>query len=185
MPSVRDLMVPDPVCLAPTDTLRFAAGVLTSIGAGGAPVMKGKRLVGVVSTTDILEFAADNPSLPELPIGQGGKAQKPAREEEASSGGPGSMAVPKSPDWDSLDEHTVAEVMSMRILSLPPDADASAAIRLMDEESVHRVLVLDGDELVGIVTAWDVVRSVARGEFVPADGGAGGAGVEGPRTERA
>jgi CBS domain-containing protein len=166
-------MIRDPVCLAPTDTLRFAAGVLTAIGASGAPVTDGERLVGVISMTDILEFAVDNPSLPDLPVGRGAKGpseetRRGASPEEDASRGTRSMAVPKSPDWDSLDEHTVAEVMSLRILSLPPGADAVEAVRLMDRASVHRVLVLEGSELVGIVTAWDVVRSVARGEFVPA-----------------
>jgi CBS domain-containing protein len=171
-------MIPDPVCLAPTDTLRFAAGVLTSIGAGGAPVTAEERLVGVITMTDILDFAVDNPSGPEISPGSASSrgdagesfASRSPEGRDDDTGAPGSMAVPKSPDWDSLDEHTVAEVMSRRILSLPPDADARDAVRLMDRESVHRVLVLDRGELVGIVSAWDVVRSVARGEFVPAEG---------------
>jgi CBS domain-containing protein len=149
--TARDLMSPDPVALAPTDTLRFAAGVLSSIGAGGSPVLEGERVVGVVTLTDILEFAADNPSLP------GEKAD--------GSRTHGDMAVPQGPDWDALDEHTVAEVMSLRILSVPPLADVRTVAQLMDGERVHRVLVLEEDVVVGIVTALDVVRAVARGDL--------------------
>jgi CBS domain-containing protein len=150
----RDLMTPDPVVLAPTDTLRFAAGVLTSIGTGGAPVMDGERVVGVISITDIVEFAADNPSAPGDPV---------------SSARPhGEMAVPAGPGWDALDEHTVAEVMSLRILSVPPAAEVRALAELMDGEGVHRLLVMDEEVLVGIVTASDLVRAVARGDLIRA-----------------
>jgi CBS domain-containing protein len=43
--------------------------------------------------------------------------------------------------------------------------------RFLARGRIHRSLVVDGDRLVGIVTAFDVVRAVAaapRGEPVPA-----------------
>jgi CBS domain-containing protein len=164
--TVSALMVPDPVTLAPTDTLRFAAGVLSSIGAGGAPVMNGDRVVGVVTMTDILEFAADSPAEhSRLPPALGASPAGGSTHE----GGP--MAVPEGPDWDVLDEHTVAEVMSFRVLSVPPSAGARDVARVMESEDVHRVLVMEGDALVGIVTALDLVRAVARGDLVPRDPG--------------
>jgi CBS domain-containing protein len=160
MLSIRDLMVPDPVTLAPTDTLRFAAGVLSELGVGGAPVVVEERVKGVVTMTDILEFAADNPTGPST-------GERPAEEVDDAGG---SMAVPESADWDALDEHTVAEVMSRRILSVGPDDEAEKAAQLMAAESVHRVLVMEGERLLGIVTAWDVVLAVARGDLVPRHG---------------
>ena len=150
----RDLMTPDPVVLSPTDTLRFAAGVLTSIGTGGAPVMNGEHVVGVISMTDIVEFAADNPSSPGDPV----SSARPHSE----------MAVPAGPEWDALDEHTVAEVMSLRILSVSPTADVRTLAQLMDAEGVHRLLVMEDDALVGIVTSLDLVRAVARGDLISA-----------------
>ena len=82
----------------------------------------------------------------------------------------GDMAVPASAEWDALDEHTVAEVMSHRILSVAPAADVTEVARRMDAEGVHRVMVMDGDVLLGIVTALDLARAVARGELGPPAG---------------
>jgi CBS domain-containing protein len=147
MLTARDVMSPDPVALAPTDTLRFAAGVLTTIDAGGAPVMDDDRVVGFLSVTDIVEFAAEPPPLTKY-------------------GAPhGPMAVPESPEWDALDEHTVAEVMSLRILSVAPGASLTEVARLMEGEAVHRLLVMEGDALLGILSALDLVRATARGEY--------------------
>jgi CBS domain-containing protein len=156
MIAIRDLMTPDPMTLAPTDTLRYAAGVLTSIGAGGAPVTRGETVVGVLTMTDILDFAANHPSVPTPRIPRG--ADVPDRQSAP-------MAAPEGPEWDVLDEHTVQEVMSLRVLGLPPTADAREAARMMEEEGVHRVLVMEGARLLGILSAWDLVRAVARGDL--------------------
>ena len=162
--TVRSLMVSDPVALAPTDTLRFAAGVLSSIGAGGAPVMKGDRVVGVVTMTDILEFAAESPAEHSRLAPTEGRSPAAGSEDDS-----GRMAVTAGPDWDALDEHTVAEVMSLRVLSVAPSAGVNEVARVMEAEGVHRVLVMEGDVLVGIVTALDLVRAVARGDLVARD----------------
>jgi CBS domain-containing protein len=157
--TVRDLMTPDPVTVEPGDTLRFAAGVLTALGAGGAPVLKENRVVGVLTMTDILDFAANHPSAPTprpVPVGR----------EAASADVSSAMAVPESAEWDVLDEHTVAEVMSLRVLALAPGADVREAARLMESEGTHRVVVMEGPGLVGILTAWDLVRAIARGDFI-------------------
>jgi CBS domain-containing protein len=78
------------------------------------------------------------------------------------------MAVPAGPEWDALDEHTVAQVMSLRILSVSPDSDVRTLAERMDADGVHRLLVMEEDVLVGIVTALDLVRAVARGDLVSA-----------------
>lgn len=51
--------------------------------------------------------------------------------------------------------------MTRGLLSLRPDADVSEAARRMVIGGVHRLLVMEDDRLVGLVTASDIVRAVA------------------------
>lgn len=56
---VRDLMTSDPVTVAPDSTLREVAEKLSAEHVGGVPVVTaGRRLVGVVSATDLIDFLA-------------------------------------------------------------------------------------------------------------------------------
>jgi len=60
-----------------------------------------------------------------------------------------------------LQEHTVSEAMNRSVCSLPPDADVPRAAEYMQRNGIHRVLVMDGDRLLGIVTTSDIARAVA------------------------
>jgi acetoin utilization protein AcuB len=51
-----DLMTRDAVVVAPSTTLRQAANLLRGRGIGCLPVLDGKRLVGIVTTTDLLDL---------------------------------------------------------------------------------------------------------------------------------
>jgi CBS-domain-containing membrane protein len=73
-----------------------------------------------------------------------------------------------APEWDPLAEHTVAEAMSRRVATLPPDTDVGTAARFLADRRIHRVLVMEGGSLQGVLTTTDIVRAVAAGRLVPA-----------------
>lgn len=54
----------------------------------------------------------------------------------------------------------VRKTMSRSPLTVGPDDDLSEAIRLFAEKKVHRIVVVDGTEVVGIITPLDIVRAV-------------------------
>jgi chloride channel protein, CIC family len=58
MLKVRDIMTRHVVTLSPDLTLEQASGVFAQRHISGAPVIASGRVVGVVSQSDILEFAA-------------------------------------------------------------------------------------------------------------------------------
>jgi Zn-dependent protease/CBS domain-containing protein len=64
--------------------------------------------------------------------------------------------VPR-PEWD---QHTVGEVMrhDLAALTVPPDADAADALDKMRRGGVSRLLVADGDRLVGVLSLKDLLR---------------------------
>lgn len=73
----------------------------------------------------------------------------------------GGMETDASPEWNLLDEHTVDEVMTRTVWSLPPTRTVLEAADLMGRKAIHRVLVVDDGRLVGIVSALDITRAVA------------------------
>jgi CBS domain-containing protein len=66
-----------------------------------------------------------------------------------------------SPDANALEEHTVSEVMNRTVCSLPPDTLVDKAADVMRAADVHRVLVMDGESLIGLVTTRDIADAVA------------------------
>lgn len=59
----------------------------------------------------------------------------------------------------SLDEHgaTVGEIMTPEVFSVAVDTPASEIARLMCDSHLHRVLVTDNDDFVGIITTSDLL----------------------------
>jgi CBS domain-containing protein len=166
---IRDIMTTDVIGVAPEMSLREALNLLVSHHVSGAPVLDGPKVVGVVSTTDLLEFIAEPPSPEAAEVEKEewveGEAAPAAffvdvwhqGEEDVSERfreGIGSEA-------DLLASHTVSEAMTRTTCSLPPTTYVDAAARYMREKGIHRILVLEGDELLGVVSTTDISHAVA------------------------
>ena len=187
MLTVKDLMMPEPLTVEAQESLRSAAELLTSSGISGAPVVSGDKLVGMISLADVLAFEVNEPDGPVFRP----ELSEPFEDlvpEEADGIGDASgwlstlwedgggqvvsrLDHPETPEWDLLDEHTVSEVMSRVVYHVGPMTPITEAAQLMEKEHIHRVLVLDDEEPVGILTTSDIVRGVARGELIPAGTG--------------
>lgn len=71
------------------------------------------------------------------------------------------MAETMGPEWNMLEEHTVGEAMNRKIAALPPDTPVEHAAAVMRRAGIHRVLVMENGNLLGIVTTKDVSDAVA------------------------
>lgn len=58
----------------------------------------------------------------------------------------------------------VAEVMTPEVISVDHCADLKAVASLLLEANVHRAPVLDGDELVGVVSRHDLLKQLCRSD---------------------
>ena len=132
---LRDIMTTELTTLTPDTSLRDACAVLADNHVGGLPVIRGGKVVGLFSASDILTYITD------------------------LEGGPPSDSLRHR--RTSLDDVTVAELMTREIKSLRPDASVEEAADFIRRNQIHRVLVMDGSQLVGIVTTTDVARAVA------------------------
>lgn len=179
---LANIMTKNVVTATPEMTLREAAELFAANHISGAPVVSGTKVVGVVSAADILAFAAsqrgdDGTASPtEASIGSwtGPTADDEVSSEvlpsasyftqlwsDASDAVSDRLDSPNGAELDLLDDHTVDEIMSRPLVMLAPTDDVLRAATIMEEKSIHRVLVVDHGELVGIVSTLDIVRAVA------------------------
>jgi CBS domain-containing protein len=174
---LRDLMQRDVLAVAPDLTLRELVELFAEQEVSGAPVISGGKVVGVVSTTDIYDLREDVAGL--APRGRGSpddgevvgrRSGEPlglfADEWEPSDvDAQAWLRATRDQDWDILDAYTVAEIMTRDVVSQPSNTTVKKAARYMLEAGIHRVLVIDGGVLQGIVTTTDIVRAVAQGRL--------------------
>ena len=138
MLKLRDIMTCDVVSATPDMSIRDAMELLSERHVSGAPVIDGGKVVGIFSSTDLLTLLADlNDTTPSLTFRRRRNRTTP------------------------LEDVTVDEVMTRKVESLPPDCSIEEAARTMMEKQIHRVLVVDGETLLGIVSTSDVARAVA------------------------
>lgn len=180
MLEVCDLMSRTVVTVAPDTTLRDALTVFAEHGISGAPVVAAGRVVGVVSATDLLDVeshalaaaavhgAGDTDTTRETAGFWRAGDEAPAADFGEVWADPDAepyqlLRVRAGHDRDALSRHTVADVMSRPICWVPPGLRARDAAAYMTRAGVHRVLVLDGDRLVGVLSAVDIVRAVGQG----------------------
>jgi CBS domain-containing protein len=179
---VRDIMTTELVTLAPGLSVREAMEILTRHHISGAPVLTNGTIVGVVSLTDLAEWASQSSGVPTLrpPVedpddwenvaDQAYLEEPPAAYfvemwDDAGVDVTERMTRTDAPEWNSLEDHTVGEVMNRRILMLPADASVDHAAAVMRRAQVHRVLVTEDARLVGVVTTTDIANAVADHRF--------------------
>lgn len=185
MLQVREIMTAAIVSVTSETSIRDAIELLATKHLSGAPVVTGGRVVGVVSATDLLAFLAELPGVPTTRSTENvleDNLEVSADEAESDSalqtaffadlwddaGADASVRFDSSstPEWDVLAEHDVSEVMTRGPLhTVGPDDSAEHAARLMQREGIHRVLVVEGDRLVGIVSSLDITKAAADDRF--------------------
>jgi len=181
---LRDIMTRQVMTLAPQMTLREAMENLSARNVSGAPVVSGQKVVGVISASDLLSFAAAPPRddqrwIEPAPAGEWDEsaqewdeASEPADSNDSHAfftelwddHTEGTTEVIESRGESSPDvmkNYLVEDVMTKKIRWLSPDADVRSAADMMREFGVHRVLVLNRGHLVGLVSAMDITKAVA------------------------
>lgn len=140
---VRDLMTKDVVTVAPDTELRHIAALLVQRRISGVPVVEGGQVVGVVSERDIL--FKERPS-------------------DGVHRGVLAWLMDEGDLMLKMDARTARNAMTTPAVTIGPTRSVADAAALMLDESVSRLPVVDGRELVGIVTRHDLVRAFARAD---------------------
>jgi CBS domain-containing protein len=181
MTRLRDIMTREIVSVSPDLSIRDAMSLLSSRHISGVPVVAGSDIIGVVTSNDLMAFAAELSSAPaeredqvpleELPESDA-KHPDPELEplgafftelwEEADADASLRFANVSGPSLDALDMHTVDEAMTRTpIYSVASESTLPAAAEFMRSHGIHRVFVTEKDKFVGIVTSTDIANAVA------------------------
>jgi CBS domain-containing protein len=149
----RDVMTRDIVSIAGTATVRELVALLQEHEISGAPVVDGKgRVVGVVTLNDIAPLAGDRQAV----------APERADPDFYVHGWEDKLNPDELRQLHVEDEGlTVGDIMTPRVYTVAADAPIAEVARTMVEGHVHRMLVADGGQLVGLVSTFDILRSVA------------------------
>jgi CBS domain-containing protein len=130
--TVRDIMETEVTTLGRNDSLQLAKDIMTLGRVRHFPVMDEGKVVGVVSQRDLYKASLGSV------MKYGEKAQRAF-----------------------LEGIAVKEVMSDPPITIAPHASVQEAARLMMERKIGCLPVLEGAQLVGIITETDMLKLVA------------------------
>jgi len=134
MVTAKEVMTTEVITVTPATPIEDFARICTEDGISGAPVVRvDGSLVGIVSKTDLVaRLLGDNPK-----FGTGGGFDFSA--------------------WEDNIRH-VEDIMQDEVLTVAPETPLSEIASRMAVDRVHRVVVLDGDRVAGIVTSIDLLK---------------------------
>ena len=153
-----DLMTTDVKTVDPEMRLADLEAFFTKERVSGAPVVSGSRLIGLVSRSDIVR----------LLVQEDKQVRSAISFYHYLSPGDEDTAVPDLISHDSgatlgrhLETLKVKDAMTYGIVAVAPEASIEETCKEMTAHGVHRVLVVEGETLQGVVSSLDVVRAVA------------------------
>ncbi len=130
--TVRDIMATEVTTLGRNDSLQLAKDIMTLGRVRHFPVIDDGKVVGVVSQRDLYKASLG------AVMKYGEKAQRAF-----------------------LEGIVIKEIMSDPPITIAPHASVQEAARLMMEKKIGCLPVLEGAQLVGIVTETDMLKLVA------------------------
>jgi len=147
----KDLMNPDIITVADDMTTDELARYLIEREISGAPVVDSQgQLIGVVSMTDIARHMAEPPDF------ASSETSGFYRDDTVDLRIEG--AVQRYAEDRTV---TVRDVMTPVIHKVPASASVAVVAGLMVERHIHRLVVTQGTDPVGIITSMDLLKMVA------------------------
>lgn len=136
---VRDIMTQDVRAIGHTESVRAFLDQLEELEISGMPVVDADgRILGVATMTDVGKGVSDPPLATE--------ADRDFYDDEEAHAA-------------HLDAAKVADIMTEHVVTVEPRKQLHELASLMSESGIHRVFVMDGEEIVGVVTSLDMVRA--------------------------
>lgn len=145
---VRDVMTEDVLTVLPDTPLKDVAQLLVSRGISGVPVVAvDGAVLGVVSEADLLVKEQGADAITHRPLA---RIRGEGEETTAQLG--------------KLRAVTAGEAMTAPAITVTPGRSIHEAAAIMTARHVNRLPVVDGHQLVGIVTRADLVRAYVRSD---------------------
>lgn len=142
--TVREVMTAEVIQVTPTTTINDALDLMFDHRISALPVIDDERCVGIVTATDLVDLLRST--------------EKVLRSD-----------YPHFEDclWavdlvqKQLDSDPVRNIMSEVMVTANGDMMVAQAAKLMDDQSVHHLPVIDDGKMTGMLAAIDIVRLLA------------------------
>ena len=131
---VSSLMSKNLITVHPKDTLIDVKAIFDKNRIHHIPVVEFKKLVGMISKTDLLHYQRSYEQVP----------YKDVFEESR------------------LKAYKVGEVMTKGLATLSPEDRIDVAIEVFRENILHAIPVVENGELVGLITTHDIIEALAK-----------------------
>ena len=129
---VRDYMTTELVTVQETDTLLDATMFFVRSTFRHLPVVRGRQLVGIITERDVKQIA------------------------------PSVLSGISAEDYNSIMETTpISRVMARTPITVRPDQSVLEAAKLLYTKRLGCLPVVQGSELVGIITTTDMLKALA------------------------
>lgn len=155
MATALDVMTEEVLTVRPEMTITELDQLLVEAQLSGAPVVEAGELVGIVSRADVIRALYAE--------------QREAQRVSDFYTSPYPIPIPALEHLardsrriaDRMTRLLVRDVMTPAPGRVAPDTDVRELARLMCREGFHRLPVVDGERLVGIVSALDLLKLLA------------------------
>lgn len=145
---VKDIMITKIITVPETATYEEAAQILVSNRIGGAPVIDGHgSLLGIISKKDL--FKVLYPFYRSFYEHPENYAQTEQLEDKAGE----------------IRKHKIIDYMSKGVITVESDVPIISAGAIMLARQIHRLPVVENNQLVGLVTREDVFEAVLKHNF--------------------
>lgn len=128
--SVTHVMTASPVCVGKHESVSVARHLINEKGVHHLPVVDGDRLVGILTSNDLLRVSF------------------------------GEFGNQDGRSLDAILDHTysIADIMNDNPVSIDKSGTIREAARILAVGDFHSLPVVDGGDLVGIVTSSDLIQ---------------------------
>lgn len=131
---IKTIMSSDLITVNPADKLTLVKEIFDEHNIHHIPVVRFKELVGIISKTDFLHFL---------------RGFSPNDED-------------RFVNYARLRAYTAEEIMTKGLAKLDPDDRINVALEIFLVNRFHAIPVVKNDELVGILTTYDVIKTLAK-----------------------
>ncbi|HOY18881.1 MAG TPA: CBS domain-containing protein [Haliscomenobacter sp.] len=130
---VKSIMSTHLITVAPSDKLSLVKDIFDDHNIHHIPVVRYKELIGIISKTDFMHFL---------------QGFSPNEED-------------RFVNYARLRSYAAEEIMTKGLAKLNPDDRINVALEIFLVNRFHAIPVVENDELVGILTTYDIIKALA------------------------
>jgi CBS domain-containing protein len=145
--TAAEVMQSQVITVSPVDPLHMVKRLFFEEEIHGAPVVDEEgRVRGMITSMDLIRAATEETD-------SGGVDLTLAFEDLGVGWGDSSENF-----QNRLSETVVADAMTENVVSVAPETPVADVARILRENKIHRVLVVNKETLLGIITSFDLIR---------------------------